>query len=156
MKYNYPMRLEQEDASVFLTFPDFPEIISEWSETELADVDAEESARDALLVALQSRVDYGDEIPKPSPASDTDYLIFPSLVVVSKLMLYESLRELGIPRSGFASKLGLRPTDANRLFDLSHESRSEQISSAFAALGTRASFDGHVVSVGSFGTTSRP
>lgn len=136
MLFSYRVQLDREDGEVFLVFPEFPEIVSAWSDEELAGHDFASIARDALLSALQGRIDHDDEIPQPTEQTRAHQtLIYLPPLTSAKLQLCLELRKRRLKRSEFASKLGIRATDAQRLFDLGHESRSDQILNAFAGLG---------------------
>jgi antitoxin HicB len=55
----------------------------------------------------------------------------------TKAELYSVFRASGIKKVELASRLGIPKTTVDRLFDLDHHSRLDQIETAFAALGKR-------------------
>ena len=59
---------------------------------------------------------------------------FPS---AAKAELYSVFRASGIKKVELARRLGIPKTTVDRLFDLDHHSRLDQIEGAFSALGKR-------------------
>jgi antitoxin HicB len=55
----------------------------------------------------------------------------------AKIGLYIALKESGIRKADLARRLGWRKSQVERLFDLGHASRMDQIEAAFDALGKR-------------------
>jgi antitoxin HicB len=58
-------------------------------------------------------------------------------LVAAKAELYRAMRQAGITKSELARRIGISPQQAERLFDLRHASRLDQIESAMRALGRR-------------------
>ena len=58
-------------------------------------------------------------------------------IVEAKLALHEAFRESGLSKSALGKRLGGHPMQLDRLFDLRHASRMEQVESALHALGKR-------------------
>jgi antitoxin HicB len=56
---------------------------------------------------------------------------------MTKAELYSAFRASGIKKVELARRLGIPKTTVDRLFDLDHHSRLDQIEGAFAALGKR-------------------
>ncbi len=54
-----------------------------------------------------------------------------------KLALYNAWLQSGVTKAELARRLGMPRANVDRLFDLKHSSRPEQIEEAFAALGKR-------------------
>jgi antitoxin HicB len=55
----------------------------------------------------------------------------------AKVELYRQFRASGLRKVDLARRLGIPKTVIDRLFDLMHNSRLDQIEAAFAALGKR-------------------
>ena len=55
----------------------------------------------------------------------------------AKLALYAEMTTQGVRKSELARRLGWRPPQVDRLFDLRHASRFDQIEAAARALGRR-------------------
>ena len=57
----------------------------------------------------------------------------------AKFILYEALRSAGIKKIELARRLGCSPSQVDRLLDIQHKSKLDQLQAAFAALGKRLS-----------------
>ncbi len=75
-------------------------------------------------------------IPDPSPARGRP-TVSPSLLGRLKIELYRAMRASGMKKADLARRLELDPRQVDRLLDLAHESRTEQLEAALAALGKR-------------------
>ena len=66
----YPFEVAYEDDEVGLKFPDLPEIVS-WHPTSSSDEETLNAlALDAVLLALRTRMDEDEEVPRPSQRGD--------------------------------------------------------------------------------------
>jgi antitoxin HicB len=54
-------------------------------------------------------------------------------------MLYAALRSAGIRKIELARRLGCSPSQVDRLLDIQHKSKLDQLEAAFTALGKRLS-----------------
>ena len=63
MMLDYPVQLEDDDGSILVTAPDFPELTTFGEDRD----DALMRAVDALQEAIAARVHNGRDIPGPSP-----------------------------------------------------------------------------------------
>jgi len=91
-------------------------------------VDALESAFIGLMADRQ-------DIPTPSKARRSQKTVaLPALSIV-KVALYEAMREAGIRKADLARRLGWHMPQVDRLLDLRHASRMDQIEAALNALG---------------------
>lgn len=129
--FDYPVTLTPDDGSVLVTFPDVPEAIT-------FGVDEDEAllyAVDALETALSFYVDERKPLPKPSKAKRGQKTVRPSALESAKLGVYQSMIEQGIRKSDLARRLGWHMPQVDRLFDLKHASKLEQIEAAAHVLG---------------------
>jgi antitoxin HicB len=62
-------------------------------------------------------------------------------LTAAKVLLYRAMREAGVRRADLARRLGWQGPQVDRLLDLGHASRLDQIEQAPAALGKRLSVD---------------
>ena len=134
MDHKYPVRIGRAEGEVGLIFPDFPEIASWHPETTSAE-ELRAQAKDALMVALHTRVMENDEIPGSSDMEDADFYVPLGSLTVMKLALYERMREEGLSRRALAERLKKSNTIANRLLDLTHNSAVSQLEAAMSVLG---------------------
>jgi len=132
MKYRYSVTLSRDaDGGFTVTFPDFPEGITQGDSEEAALAEA----RDCLDEVLASRVNEQEEIPSPSRAGK--FAIEPSAQIAAKVALYEAFRESGINRSALARKLSIAETEVRRMLDPHHPTKLPRIEGALSALGKK-------------------
>ena len=129
--FDYPVVLMPDDnGTVLVTFPDVPEAIT-------FGADEEESlmrAVDALETALSMYVEARQPLPLASPA-DGRPVVCPSALECAKLGVYQAMTEQGIKKAELARRLGWHLPQVDRLFNLKHASRLDQIEAAARALG---------------------
>jgi antitoxin HicB len=115
-------------------FPDLPWAITQ-GETE---VECMENAADVILATLEELMRRRAPLPRPKRhrGPTARQVPLPALVE-AKLALYRALLSSGLSRAAFGRKLGLHPMQLDRLFDLRHASRIDQIESALRALDKR-------------------
>lgn len=119
-----------------MTFPDFPEGATFGEDED----DALLRAVDALETVLAARIDDREEIPLPSAATGRPCVPLPALTA-AKVLLYRAMREAGVRKADLARRLGWHGPQVDRLLDLDHASRLNQIEAALAALGKRLVVD---------------
>ena len=69
---------------------------------------------------------------RPAPGQKT---VQPSALACAKLGVYQAMTEQGIKKAELARRLGWHMPQVDRLFDLRHASRLDQIEAAANALG---------------------
>ena len=111
-----------------VTFPDLPEAITQGEGEALL------YAVDALEVALSFYVDARKPLPVASKARPGQQTVRPSALEGAKLGVYQAMTEQGIKKSELARRLGWHMPQVDRLFDLRHASRLDQIEAAARAL----------------------
>lgn len=129
--FDYPVILTPDDGTVLVTFPDVPEAITFGADTDEALL----QAVDALESALSFYVDDRKPLPVPSKAKRGQKTVRPSALECAKLGVYQAMTEQGIRKSELARRLGWHMPQVDRLFDLKHASRLDQIEAAARALG---------------------
>jgi antitoxin HicB len=129
--FDYPVILTPDDGTVLVTFPDVPEAITFGVDTDEAML----QAVDALESALSFYVDDRKPLPVPSKAKRGQRTVCPSALECAKLGVYRAMTEQGIKKSELARRLGWHLPQVDRLFDLKHASRFDQIEAAARALG---------------------
>ena len=129
--FDYPVILTPDDGTVLVTFPDVPEAITFGADTDEALL----QAVDALESALSFYVDDRKSLPVPSKAKRGQRTVCPSALECAKLGVYRAMTEQGIKKSELARRLGWHLPQVDRLFDLKHASRFDQIEAAARALG---------------------
>lgn len=127
---SYRISLEDDDATVMATCPDFPEL------TTFGDDRDEALARavDALEEAIAARIHSGQDIPSPSAGEIR--VTVPTLTAI-KVMLYQGMREQAIGKAELARRLGWHLPQVDRVLDVRHRSRLDRMDAALGAIGFR-------------------
>ena len=128
---SYPIKLTPDDNdTLFVTSPDFPELKSYGDDED----DALRHAVDALEEAIAYRIAHREEVPRPSRGKIRANL--PTQTAM-KVLLYQAMMEQGLRKADLARRLAWHGPQVDRLFDLHHASRIDQMDAAFAAIGRR-------------------
>jgi antitoxin HicB len=131
MMLSYPIKLIPDDNDTLLaTSPDFPELTTFGDDQD----DALMHAMDALEEAIASRIADREDIPRPSRGKLR--VTLPTQTAM-KVLLYQAMAEQGLKKSDLARRLAWHSPQVDRLFDLRHASRVDQMDAAFAAIGRR-------------------
>jgi antitoxin HicB len=150
----YPIVLEPDDnGTLLVTCPDLPEVTT-WGEDE---EDALRRAADAIEEALAARIAHRDAIPEPTLSQVTSVPgkrrkinspiaakvwrparlpVLPPLTE-AKVALYRAAQGAGITKAELGRRLGWHAPQIDRLLDLRHRSKIEQIDQALRVLGKR-------------------
>jgi antitoxin HicB len=128
----YPVELKDDDGTVLVEFPDVPEAITYGDNRDEALI----HAVDALETMLWSKMKDKEPIALPSPLKGRPGVALPALTS-AKVLLYVTMRKQGVGKAELARRLNCHLPQVDRLLDLSHASRLDQIEAAFAALGKR-------------------
>jgi antitoxin HicB len=128
----YPIVLERDDNDTLLvSFPDIPEAHT-FGEDE---ADALVRAKDALVTALEARIQDRESIPKPSAITRGMFAVAVPALVELKLGLYETMRAHRVGKAALARTLDVHMPQVDRLLDLRHQSRLDLLEVAFDSLG---------------------
>src|SRR5215470_12572403 len=126
-----PAHLEPDPRGGYVvTFPDFGVGVTEGDSRD----EALARAADLLETVVANYMAEGWDLPAPSPAAGRRLVRLEPLVA-GKAEAYRALREAGISKAELARRIGVAPQQAQRLFDIHHASRLDQIDAALAALG---------------------
>lgn len=129
--WNYPVTLTPDDNDTQLvSFPDLPEVHTFGDNQE----EALMHARDAMETILEVYVDHKRPIPVPSPANGRP-TVRPEALTCAKLAVYQTMQESGIRKAELARRLSWHLPQVDRLLNLRHASRLDQIEAALAAMG---------------------
>ena len=125
---SYPIELTDDDGTVLVTSPDFPEL------TTFGDDRDEATARavDALEEAIAARISNREAIPLPSRGQIVVSL--PTLTAI-KVLLHQRMQHQAIGKAELARRLGWHMPQVDRVLDINHHSRLEQMDTALGALG---------------------
>jgi antitoxin HicB len=133
----YPVDLQPDtNGTLLVTFPEFVEAVTYGDDES----DALLRAEGALETVLAARIDDREDIPLPSPPAGRPCVVLPALTA-AKVLLYRAMREAGVRKADLARRLGWHGPQIDRLLDLNHASRLDQIEAALAVLGKRLKID---------------
>lgn len=130
--FDYPVTLTADDnGTVLVTFEDVPEAITFGADEDEALL----HAVDALETGLSFYVDARKPLPAASKPDNGQKTVRPSALECAKLGLYQTMTEQGVKKAELARRLGWHMPQVDRLFDLHHASRLDQIEAAANVLG---------------------
>ncbi|MBF0178370.1 MAG: type II toxin-antitoxin system HicB family antitoxin [Magnetococcales bacterium] len=130
--WDYPVELTNDDGTVLVSFPDVPEAHTFGEDN----AEALLRARDALETALEFYIDDRKPLPKPSPA-DGRPTVRPEALTCAKLAVYQAMQETGVRKAELAQRLHWHLPQVDRILNLRHASRLDQVEMALEALGKR-------------------
>jgi antitoxin HicB len=133
--FNYPVILSENDETVMVSFPDIPEALTFGQDEEEALIHA--------IDALETGLSFYIEDRKPLPVASIPLVgqktVSPSPLECAKLGIYKAMMEQGIRKTELARRLGWHLPQIDRLFDLKHASRLDQLEAAARALNRHLS-----------------
>jgi len=122
------------DAGGFVvTFPDVPEAITQGDTRE----EAMAMASEALELALTFYTEKWLDLPKPGKLKRGMRMVRVPALSEAKFRLYSALRAAGIRKVDLARRLNCSPSQVDRLLDITHHSKLDQIEAAFQSIGKR-------------------
>ena len=125
---SYPVKvIEDDNNTYFVISPDFPELNTYGEDKD----DALQHAVDAFEEAIAARIAYREVIPSPSRGRTRATL--PTLTE-AKVLLYQAMCEEGVRKVDLARRLDCHMPQVDRLLNLNHASRLDQLDAAFRAL----------------------
>ena len=132
----YPVKLSKDtNDTILVDVLDIPEAHTFGQDREEALL----RAPDAIESALMCYIDLHREIPVPRPTNKRRFVTLPALTE-AKLALYTAMRTAKISKAELARRLNCHLPQVDRLLDLRHASRLDQLEAAFRALGKQLSF----------------
>jgi antitoxin HicB len=127
----YPVELVQDDGTVFVDFPDVPEAHTDGED----EAGALSRAVDAVETALSMYIEDRKPIPRPSRPKRGQKVVRLPALTEAKIALYETMRTTGAGKAELARRLSCHLPQVDRLLDLAHASKLEQLEAAFRSLG---------------------
>jgi antitoxin HicB len=128
----YPVKIKPDtNGTLLVTAPDFPEV-GTFGDDE---ADAVARAADAIATAIQGRIAAGQRIPPPSTAKRGQATVILPALTWAKLELFRVMLATGTRKADLARRLGVHAPQIDRLLDLDHKSRLDQIENAARAMG---------------------
>ena len=129
----YPVSLARQGSKILVSFRDFPNVHTYGADQE----DALKRAVDALETYLMSILEDREPVPAPRrPKRGQRCVTLPALTE-AKIELYRHMRAAGVGKAELARRLHCHLPQIDRLLDLNHGSRLDQIEQALLAVGKR-------------------
>ncbi len=133
---NFRITLTKDDnGTIMVTFPDFPEAATYGDDEN----EARLRAADALETAIEARIADREDIPTPTRAKKGESTIGLSTLMALKVELYREMRAQKVTKAKLARLLRWHAPQVDRLLNVRHHSRLDQMEAAFAALRKRIS-----------------
>lgn len=133
---SYPYAVSRDDDTFVVTFPDIA-IAHSVGKTKAQAIGR---ATDALETAFIAMMADREDIPRPSPARGRQTITLPPMDA-AKVGLYRAMRHAGVSKAELARRLDWHPPQVDRLLDLRHASRLDQLEQALACLGKRLAIE---------------
>jgi antitoxin HicB len=127
----YPVNIEPEGSSFFVSFPDIPEALTQGETLE----EALMMGKDALETALEFYFEDERTVPLPSKPKHGQNVIELSPSLWAKVLLLNEMILQHVRPADLARKLSIRPQEVTRLMQLKHPTKIDTISNAFNAIG---------------------
>jgi antitoxin HicB len=129
----YAVRLTPDkiDGGFVVTFPDFPEAVTQGETAE----DALEQAIDCLSEAIAARMVARE--PLPAPKGKGTHWVEPSLDLSAKAAIYSLMQDQQLSVTSLARRLEVGETEARRLIDPHHQTRLSRLDKVARKLGKR-------------------
>ena len=129
----YPVSLTREGSKILVSFPDFPNVHTYGDDEE----GALTRAVDALETFLAGMIEDREPIPEPHrPKRKQAFILLPALTE-AKIELYRQMRAARVGKAELARRLHCHLPQIDRLLNLNHASRLDQIEQALLAVGKR-------------------
>jgi antitoxin HicB len=133
----YPAIFEPaEEGGFVVTFPDFGYGATQGESEQ----EAMEMATDLLECLVSDAIGDGKELPAAGKYRGKKIRAVRLAALQSaKAELHRTFLASGVRKTELARRLGMSRGNVDRLFDLKHQSRLDQLEAAFAAIGKRLS-----------------
>ena len=129
----YPVALSKDDNGTLLVrFPDFPEAHTFGENKD----EAVAHAADALATVIDAYIKDRRDIPAPSTRKRGPVVELEPLMV-AKVGLYRAMRDQKIGKAELGRRLGWHLPQVDRILNVRHTSRLDQLQQALAVLGKR-------------------
>jgi antitoxin HicB len=137
MEYPAKFTPDRTAGGFVVTFPDVPEAITQGDTIE----EAMAMASEALELALTFYTEKWADLPAPGSLKRGMRMVRVPALSEAKFRLYSALRAAGIRKIELARRLKCSPSQVDRLLDISHHSKLDQMEAAFAAIGKRLAIE---------------
>ncbi|ULU25282.1 type II toxin-antitoxin system HicB family antitoxin [Dyella terrae] len=129
----YAIKLAEADGAFVATCRDLPAFNSVGDTVE----EALRESVDAIALVLQSYMDEREPIPTATDKKRGEHWVALPALDVAKVGLYQAMQTKGVRKADLGRMLGMHAPQVDRLLDLAHKSKLEQVEGALAHLGYR-------------------
>ena len=133
LRYHVKLSTDTNDT-ILVEVPDVPGAVTFGADREEALLRAPDAIETILIGYVADRRD----IPMPHAGSKGPFVTLPALTE-AKLALYSAMRTARVSKAELSRRLNWHLPQVDRLLDLRHASRLDQLEAAFRALGKRLS-----------------
>jgi len=138
LRYSVKLSKDTNDT-ILVDVPAIPEAHTFGEDREEALARAVDAIETALMIYIEGRRDIP---PSGAKTARGPFVCLPALTE-AKVSLYQSMRTAGIGKAELARRLNCHLPQVDRLLDLRHASRLDQLEAAFRAIGKRLSVEIH-------------
>ena len=129
--FAYPAKLKKStEGGYVVSFPDVPEAMTQGADR----AEALAQAIDALETALEFYTEGNQKLPRPSKPKRNQVLVRPPALSCLKLAVYAAMTEGMVRKTELSRRLGWHLMQVDRLLNLRHASRIDQVEAALGAL----------------------
>lgn len=129
----YPVTIERDGNTWMASFPDVPEALTGGDTRE----EALAEALDALITAFEFYFEDSRPVPEPSAPADGQDVVTVPPSLWAKVLLLNAMCESGVSNAELGRRIGMKPQNVQRLTDLHHTTKIDQLAGALEALGLR-------------------
>jgi antitoxin HicB len=134
----YPVTLEHDtNDTILVDFPDIPEAHTFGDDEDEALMHAVDALESALSMYIEDRRD----VPRPSMVKARGKFVALPPLSEAKIALYSAMRAQRIGKAELARRLNCHLPQVDRLLDLTHASRLDQLEAALRVVGKRLTID---------------
>ncbi len=135
----YRIRLKKDtNDTLLVTVPSIPGVVTFGEDRDSARTHAVEAIETMLIGYMADHRD----IPPPDAPGREEFVTLPALTE-AKLGLYHAMLGARVTRAELGRRLGVHRQQVDRLLDLGHSSKIEQIEAALRVLGKTLSVEIH-------------
>ncbi|HMV40413.1 type II toxin-antitoxin system HicB family antitoxin [Plasticicumulans sp.] len=129
----YALNVVPDTVGFMSTCRDLPEFVGVGDSIE----DALRLAVEGLETTIGIYIDERRPVPMPSAPEPGEHAVYVPALTAAKALLSNAMIETGWRKADLVRALGVHPPQVDRLLDVNHHSKLDQIEAALLALGRR-------------------
>ncbi len=129
----YALNVVPDTVGFMSTCRDLPEFVGVGDSAE----DALRLAVEGLETTIGIYIDERRPVPMPSAPEPGEHAVYVPALTAAKALLSNAMIETGWRKADLVRALGVHPPQVDRLLDVNHHSKLDQIEAALLALGRR-------------------